>query len=244
MTQLGLPSEKHSRSGERLSTAPFVEHIQNCGSVEPPRLFTGPQPYGSTLERTEVAGGRYGSGHLSERSSNRAFASSSGESLGRCVSSDRSPLKPVRSGTPLSPTVQLSKAASPEPRTCWLWPDSSRQRKPVVPIWARTSFDVADYGFRKCCRCNLLLDNPPWNRLELRTTVPSSRGLGHRPLTAETGVRNPLGLPKITRGYGHRNQGQNGKCPQTVPTSSRQLRPVGFSFFSPAPRSPYPHCPP
>ena len=31
--------------------------------------------------------------------------------------------------------------------------------------------------------------------------VPSSRGLGHRPLTAETPVRNRLGLPKISVGY-------------------------------------------
>jgi hypothetical protein len=28
-----------------------------------------------------------------------------------------------------------------------------------------------------------------------QTLVPSSRGLGHRPLTAETPVRNRLGLP-------------------------------------------------
>ena len=32
-----------------------------------------------------------------------------------------------------------------------------------------------------------------------QTLVPSSRGLGHRPLTAETGVRNPLGLPILSK---------------------------------------------
>jgi hypothetical protein len=51
----------------------------------------------------------------------------------------------------------------------------------------------------------------PSDRCDIKTgAVPSSRGLGHRPLTAETRVRFPLGLPKprlTHRYYGIKNYG-------------------------------------
>ena len=34
----------------------------------------------------------------------------------------------------------------------------------------------------------------------LKDAVPSSSGPGHRPLTPETGVRLPLGLPELSQG--------------------------------------------
>ena len=41
---------------------------------------------------------------------------------------------------------------------------------------------------------------PPPGRLRLKAASLSSRGLGHRPFTAVTGVRIPLGTPKVERG--------------------------------------------
>src|SRR5450631_538217 len=42
---------------------------------------------------------------------------------------------------------------------------------------------------------------PPPTRFGFQYWSPSSRGLGHRPFTAITGVRIPVGTPVKTRGY-------------------------------------------